>query len=173
MEPSANSEELQVGEIIKAPFACAIISWKIPNVTSLLNPEYNSVQSPLFSFKNAIWNFKMNPHPNEMGGLEVVMERLHSQISVHNIFYKCFFKSHSWVLSSGINSQTFVFDSSPEKKSVAMRWTTGILDFYKTHRYGDTLTFLCEVYSKKNPEIEIDFDQNFFTGYLSKYFFCF
>lgn len=167
---------LQVGEIIKTPFLYAVISWRIPNVSSLLTPEYNSVQSPLFSFNCAIWKFKLYPygctHPNETGGIEMVMERLHSQIPVHNVFCIFYFKKHGCVETDIGSHHSFVFDSSSEKRSVGRKWSN-ILQFYKEHRYGDTLTSVCEVYSKRKSEIETDFDTKCFKGYSSKCFLLF
>lgn len=160
MEVPRNSEKLEVGEIIKKPFECEVISWRIPNFSSLLSSEDNAVQSQLFSYKGAIWNFKMFPYVHkfskETGFIKIAIKRLLSQIPVHNVFFRFLRTDYVGNKIDG-EGKYFIFDSYREQREVILDWPD-TFDLYKDSRHNDTLTLIFEAYSKKNLDIEMNFN---------------
>lgn len=91
-----NSKKTEIGEINQDSYILEVITWKIPNVSSILFAVDYGVQSPPFSFAGASWILEiyfLGQSSSYKGYIDVIIQRLHSEIEVHNFSCKIFCKN--------------------------------------------------------------------------------
>lgn len=80
----------EIGEIFKEYSAFKCFGWKLYNLPHTPPANYYA-PSPPFSFANALWILKVFPYCEEHSSeqnFHVILERLNSEISEHNIMFK-------------------------------------------------------------------------------------
>ena len=90
----------RTGDVYSQSVDVEVIAWKIPKIHSIPIKVDNGVQSPSFSFANAIWNLKLFVHGETKSGSEnkadVMIERVHCNTSVlFPISYEIFLTEYS------------------------------------------------------------------------------
>lgn len=160
---SKNPESPEIGEVFQEPYECETITWEIPNISILHIAQDTEVQSPWFYYKKAVWVLKMCPWKMSPFGnvIEVRIERLHSEIPVHEFLYTIFFKNHKY-FSDGSNYYHLKFNFN-SKQSVMFfnfvhcHWYSS---FYHSseHRCNDTIALIVKILIKKDAAIGLDFE---------------
>ena len=163
----------EIGEIINESFenGCGLFSWMINNVSSLMVAKDNFLQCPAFSFKQGMWNLKIYPYGYTgtfpEGRIGIIMQRLHSKVSVHNIFYRIFFKGENSFVSPSLCG-TLVFDPNQAKRVICCEF----FQKFDCYKCNDTITLVCEILTyKMNPQTEMDYFLKALQTDFSEYFF--
>lgn len=168
----------EIGEVFQESYECEVITWKIPNISSLEISESTLLRSPRFSYKGAIWILKMYPYGGkDTDGkkcIQVQLKRLRSKIPKHIFIYKIFFKRHDNV-SYDYCYESLEFNSGCQKTNMHIFYRGCVLNWYSTfyhnrlYRCNNTINLVIEILTKKNAEIELNSKTNSLETDLGKY----
>lgn len=144
----------EVGELDQKSINLEIITWKIPNVSSIVFAVDYGVQSPPFSFAGASWILKIYFYGqkkfNSVGYIDVVIERLHSEIEIHDSVCTIYFKNIFDKEYKSV-SKFFSFRENQTAMNVAKIMENFQGRFDKWEKVpNDTFTLVCEIQHEKS-----------------------
>lgn len=168
----------EIGEIFQESYECGVITWKIPNVSSLQISECTLLRSPCFSYNGATWILNIYPYGWEDSSgkkcIQVQLERLHSEIPKHIFIYKVFFKRHDNV-SYDYCYESLEFNSDRQKTNMNVFYRGCVLNWYsmffhnRLYRRNNMITLIIEILTKKKAAIELGSKTNSLETALGKY----